>query len=127
MELSGAVSGSLVIRNVVCSSSSEGATQRITGTVGDRTYEVSVRAPRPGAYQLGSSAAVAAGVTAELSSSTAAAGAGSGAQRWSAGGAQAPGAGALTVGDAGGTIDADLPSTPTSSGSVHIRGAWSCA
>ena len=124
MELSGAVAGNLVIRNVICSSSSDGVSQRIAGTVGDQPYEVTVRAPRMGAYQLGSSAAVSANVTAELSRSAAAGGAG---QRWSAGGAQAPGAGALTVGDAGGTIDADLPSTPTSSGSVHVRGAWSCA
>jgi hypothetical protein len=124
MELSGAVSGNFVIRNTTCTSSSDGVTQRIAGTVGDQPYEVSVRVPRTGAYQLGSSAAVSANVMAELSSTSAG---GGGGRRWSAGGAQAPGAGALTVGDAGGTIDADLPSSPTSSGSVHIRGAWSCA
>jgi hypothetical protein len=117
IQLSGAVDGFLSVLSVSCISSGPNVLVAIRGRVENALYGVEVSAPRSGTFEVGSDASV------RLSSQTPADAAVS---RWSAGDGAPGGSGGVSLSPAGGSMDVDLVGSGAGSGSVHLRGSWSC-
>src|SRR4030095_7800 len=67
LEISGAVSGNLTVRSVGCAPTAGNQAVNLTGSLGVEPHGLTITAPRPGAYQLGTGAGSTGGATVQFS------------------------------------------------------------
>jgi hypothetical protein len=112
--LSGAVSGNLAIVRTTCSP--DGLNVLISGNLGSATYGLDLNTPKVGSFQFGANSQ---GATAALNESA-------GQRKWSAG-IVAGSSGLMEMkADKTGSKDADFVASPGTTGTVNVKGSWSC-
>ena len=119
LQASGALEGAVTIQNISCAPPGGQALVSITATIGGDDFGIGINATRAATYELGAGIP---GILIQLSSQSS-----SGTPRtWIAGFGEVKGSGTVTIGEQGGSIDATLDPSTGTTGSVQLKGSWTC-
>ena len=119
LQAGGALEGAVTVQNISCAPPGGQALVSIAATIGGDSYGIGINATRAGTYELGAGTP---GILIQISSQSS-----SGTPRtWIAGFGEVRGSGTVTIGEQDGSIDATLDPSTGTTGSVQLKGSWTC-